>query len=134
VPLTAEYDPEADALYVRLSTGLRARAVEIDESTYVDVDVDGRPVGIEILYPTMGMSLGGVLDRFSLHQQLPAILAAIARTDAPIPIPTYTGGSRMATSIGMTLTIEGTVGACYGPAPRRSLGVTQPDRLIKLPA
>jgi uncharacterized protein YuzE len=133
MPLTAECDPEADALYVHLSAGLRTRAVEIDESTFVDVDGDGYPVGIEILYPTTGISLGGALDRFSLHQQEPAILAAIARLGAPIPIPTYTGGSRMATSVGMTVTVEGTVGA-YRPALQRSVGVTHPDRLIRVPA
>jgi len=51
--VSAEYDPDADALYVRVADGDRARTVEINDVTYVDVDANGRPVGIEVLYPRL---------------------------------------------------------------------------------
>ena len=44
------YDPKADAVYIRLRNG--TIRTEFDESTGValDYDVEGRLVGIEILY------------------------------------------------------------------------------------
>jgi uncharacterized protein YuzE len=111
MPITAEYDREADALYVRLRDGERQRAVEIDDSTYVDVDGDDRPVGIELLYPALGLNLETVVRRFSLEQQLSEILTAIGRTDAPVSPPTMTGGQLLASTSIVTVSIEGTVGA-----------------------
>ena len=78
MPITAEYDREADALYVRLRDGERHHAVEIDDSTYVDVDADERPIGIEILYPSLGLDLQPTVRRFGLEQQLAEIISAIA--------------------------------------------------------
>jgi uncharacterized protein YuzE len=62
MPITAEYDREADALYIRLREGERLRAVEIDETTYIDVDADGHALGIEVLYPSMGLALTEVVS------------------------------------------------------------------------
>src|SRR4051812_6826020 len=116
MPITAEYDREADALYVRLSDGARARAIEVSETTYVDIDTDGRPVGIELLYPSMGIVLDEVLDRFALHPQRPAIVGAITQSGAPVETPTYTGGTHMVSTTVMMLAIEGTVAAAHGVA------------------
>jgi len=44
-----EYDPEADALYLRLKKGRVNETVEIAENVFVDLDAEGEPLGIEIL-------------------------------------------------------------------------------------
>ena len=44
-----DYDLDAHALYVTISNEPVARTVEMDASTFVDVDADGRLVGIEVL-------------------------------------------------------------------------------------
>jgi len=47
---TVEYDPEADAAYVRLAdTKVVAQTVEFDKDIQADLDADGNVVGIEIL-------------------------------------------------------------------------------------
>jgi uncharacterized protein YuzE len=127
MPITASYDREADALYVRLRDGERRRAVEIDETTYVDVDLDDRPLGIEILYPAMGLDVQAIARQFSIEQQLPAIISAIMSTDAPVSPPTMTGGQRLASTSIVMVSVEGTIAAATGG---ESTGVGQPDRLI----
>jgi uncharacterized protein YuzE len=109
--ITAQYDPEADALYVRLRDGERDRAIEIDDALYVDVDAEGRALGIEILYPELGMDLEAVASRFQLHDQLPAIVAAIADTHAPGITPTVTAPDHLVSTSITTYAIEGTVRA-----------------------
>lgn len=42
------YDPQANALYLRFSENEIAETLELSESVYVDVDVDGVPVGLEV--------------------------------------------------------------------------------------
>lgn len=45
-----EYDHEADAVYVDVTSGTQARTVEVEpESIYVDLDAEGRTLGIEFL-------------------------------------------------------------------------------------
>jgi uncharacterized protein YuzE len=44
------YDPEADALYILLRDGIPAKdAVDVEEGVTIDLDSDGRIIGIEIL-------------------------------------------------------------------------------------
>ncbi len=43
------YDPEAGALYVRMREGAVADTIEVEELVYLDVDEDGRPLGIEFV-------------------------------------------------------------------------------------
>ena len=130
--VTAEYDREADALYVRLGAGERARTVEVDDTTYVDVDVDGRPIGIELLYPSLGLRLDLVAQRFQLHQQLPVIAASIARAGAPgVSAPTVTGGTRLASTTITTMVIEGTVGAARDTG---EASVAHAEPPIRIPA
>jgi len=128
MPIAARYDREADALYVTLHEGVRMRTIEIDEATYVDVDRDGRALGIEFLYPAMGVNLEAAAVRFQLHQQLHAIAAVIAQSGAPGPVITMTGatGFLVATSI-TTVAIEGTIPASQAKPVE---GVTHPDRFI----
>lgn len=74
------YDEEADALYVLLVAEPEAaveRTVELGERLHVDIDSQGRPVGIEILYPTQGgVDLAPVRERFGLELRLPFRFAA----------------------------------------------------------
>jgi uncharacterized protein YuzE len=114
MPITAQYDPEADALYLRLADGVRDRTIEVDDVTYIDIDAAGRPLGIELLYPSMGLNLAGALGRLSLETQAPAILAAIEESGAPVPAPTYTGGARIATMMTQMIAVEGTIAATHG--------------------
>lgn len=123
--ITAEYDAEADALYVRLGDGERQRAIEIDDSTYVDVDDVGRAVGLELLYPSLGLNLQEAARRYSLEEQLPRIIAAIVETGAPISPPTMTGGQHLASSAIVTFAVEGTIAATRGGT---SPGVAHADR------
>ena len=48
---TIEYDPEADAAYVRLleKDGNVNETVEFDDGMQADLDAEGRVIGIEIL-------------------------------------------------------------------------------------
>ena len=44
------YDPQADAMYVRLRSGEVDDTLAIGKYIYVDVDEDGVPLGLEILF------------------------------------------------------------------------------------
>ncbi len=128
MPITAQYDREADALYVRLADTSRHRTIEIDETTYIDIDVDGRAVGIELLYPSLGLSLEAAAARVQLHHQVPAICRAITEAGIPGVAPTVTGTSYLASTAITTFAVEGTVAAAGGPvgAP----GITRADKVI----
>ncbi|MBA2277005.1 MAG: DUF2283 domain-containing protein [Chloroflexia bacterium] len=43
------YDAEVDALYLRLREGEVAATIEVEEMVYLDVDNEGRAVGIEFV-------------------------------------------------------------------------------------
>jgi uncharacterized protein YuzE len=45
-----DYDAEADALYIRLRAGDVADTRQADKYIFVDVDEEGIPLGIEILF------------------------------------------------------------------------------------
>ncbi len=45
-----EYDSQADALYIQLRKGKIARTVETSHYIYADVDEEGQPLGLEILF------------------------------------------------------------------------------------
>jgi uncharacterized protein YuzE len=128
--ITALYDREADALYVTLRDGARTRAIEIDEATYIDIDRDGQALGLEFLYPAMGINLDAVVDRFQLHAQRHSIIAAIGGAGAPGPVPTITGTTvgLMSMSIKM-VAVEGTVPASH-MLTSQAIAFTHPDRVI----
>lgn len=44
-----EYDPQADALYIRLAVGLVADTEEVRPGLMLDYDADGKILGIEML-------------------------------------------------------------------------------------
>lgn len=130
MPITAEYDREADALYVRLRDGERLRAVEVDDTTYIDVDADGRALGIEVLYPSMGVHLTEVVTRFSLQHQLPEILTTISASGAPVPPQTMTTGQHLASTATITIAAEGTL---YAGTPLLPTSTSQADHLVRVP-
>jgi uncharacterized protein YuzE len=45
-----DYDPLADAIYIRLRNGEVADTIESGKYIYVDVDEEGMPLGVEILF------------------------------------------------------------------------------------
>ncbi len=45
-----DYDPEADAIYVRLRPGEVDDTLAVGKYVYVDVDREGVPLGLEILF------------------------------------------------------------------------------------
>lgn len=44
-----DYSHDENLLYVALADGPAAETIEIEESVYVDIDADGRPIGIEFV-------------------------------------------------------------------------------------
>jgi uncharacterized protein YuzE len=95
--ITASYDPEADALYVRLSDDERTRTIEVDDVIYIDVAAAGQIVGLELLYPSLGIDAQKIADATRLHGRMTEILAAIAAVGAPLEIPTVTRGGTFTT-------------------------------------
>lgn len=51
-----DYDPEADAIYVHLRNGEVDDTLEVGKYIFVDVDSEGLPLGLEILFA--GRTLG----------------------------------------------------------------------------
>ena len=45
-----DYDPQADAIYVRLRDGIVDDTHEVSKYIYIDVDERGIPLGLEILF------------------------------------------------------------------------------------
>jgi uncharacterized protein YuzE len=74
------YDEEADALYVLLAPEPEAaieRTQELGERLHVDEDANGLPVGVEILYPSLGdVDLEPLRDRYGLDLKVPFRFAA----------------------------------------------------------
>jgi uncharacterized protein YuzE len=85
--IRAEYDPEADALYVRVSDAPVARNIEHDHSIAVDVDDAGDIVGLVILSPRRNSAkLPLIADRLGFLDRLGEIAASIREA---IPPGTY---------------------------------------------
>lgn len=69
---TFQYDPDAEAVYIRMSHGEIAETVEVTELLYIDVDKDGDPIGIEILGVDVSAlaNLPGAQDETELRRLL----------------------------------------------------------------
>jgi uncharacterized protein YuzE len=48
--MKVDYDPQADAIYIQLKEGEIEDTLEVGKNIFVDVDGDGTPLGIEILF------------------------------------------------------------------------------------
>ncbi len=64
--MRAEYDADADALYLYLTDAEVARTVEVGASTMVDLDASGSVVGIEVLDPDRLWPLPEILKRWEI--------------------------------------------------------------------
>jgi len=57
-----EYDREVDALYVRLQEKYIDRTVEIEEGLNIDLDENGRLIGLEVLDATERYTLADIFN------------------------------------------------------------------------
>jgi len=57
-----EYDREVDALYIRLQEKYVARTVEIEEGLNLDLDENGKLIGLEVLDATERYSLTDIFN------------------------------------------------------------------------
>lgn len=57
-----EYDREVDALYVRLQEKYVARTIEIEEGLNLDLDENGKLIGLEVLDATARYSLTDIFN------------------------------------------------------------------------
>lgn len=57
-----EYDREIDALYIRLQQKYVARTVEIEEGLNLDLDENGKLIGLEILDATDRYPLADIFN------------------------------------------------------------------------
>lgn len=81
----ADYDREADALYIQLRDGEVARTIEVDDSRILDLADDGTVVGIEVLYPAENLAIASLSREYGFEHLLDAIDDAVAaKLGAPI--------------------------------------------------
>jgi uncharacterized protein YuzE len=57
-----EYDKEVDALYIRLQERYVAKTLEIQNGINIDIDEDGKLVGLEVLDATDRYGLSDVFN------------------------------------------------------------------------
>jgi uncharacterized protein YuzE len=57
-----EYDREVDALYIRLQEKYVARTVEIEEGLNLDLDENGKLIGLEVLDATERYTLADIFN------------------------------------------------------------------------
>jgi uncharacterized protein YuzE len=65
-----EYDREVDALYIRLQQKYVARTVEIEEGLNLDLDENGKLIGLEILDATDRYPLADIFNISTENQVL----------------------------------------------------------------
>lgn len=70
-----EYDPEADALYIRLTKdesghGEVSHTRELDEQRRVDIGEADEVIGVEILWASQGFTLAGLPQRREIGEAL----------------------------------------------------------------
>lgn len=91
------FDIDADALYVQISTEPVARTADLDQGSLVDLDAEGRVVGLEIIAPARRWPIEDFLQRFEVPLDAVATLRSIyqlapGRDTHPQPI---TGGGQV---------------------------------------
>ena len=57
-----EYDKEVDALYIRLQEKYVARTLEIEEGLNLDLDEEGKLIGLEVLDATERYTLSDIFN------------------------------------------------------------------------
>jgi uncharacterized protein YuzE len=86
----ADYDSEADALYVRLTDGRVARSMELGDCVVVDLDADGQARGVEIISPgypfARYLAMAAVRYGIDAAAVTAAAVASIAAADRTVKI------------------------------------------------
>ena len=60
--MKVEYDKEADAVYIYLQQKEVAKTIELSEIVKVDLDEEGKLIGIEVLNATKRYSLSDIFN------------------------------------------------------------------------
>ena len=68
--LKYEYDQEADAIYIYISDVQYAYGKDLDEDRRIDYDINGQPIGVELL----SVSEGVIPDDLPCQNQIEQIL------------------------------------------------------------
>jgi uncharacterized protein YuzE len=91
----ADYDSEADALYVRLTDRRVARSIEFGHCVVVDLDPDGQARGVEIISPAYPFARYLVLAALRCGIDAAAVTAAavacVAAADRTVHIEVRSG-------------------------------------------
>lgn len=73
------YDPQADAIYIRLREGEVDNTLSVGKYIYADVDENGVPLGLEILFASRVMANKELTTvSFNVSQILPAYQAVVS--------------------------------------------------------
>jgi len=92
----ADYDSEADALYVRLTYGRVERCAELGDLVVVDLDARGAAIGVEIISPgypfARYLAMAAVRYGIDAAAVTAAAVACIAAADRTVHIEV--GGAR----------------------------------------
>lgn len=95
-----------------------AQTVEFDDSHLVDLDAEGRAVGVEVLTPE-DLKIEAMAEQFQFSDQVPAILDQIRRVLAP--------QTTTAVSSGAPIVVEGSSSSTWSrEADARSEGQFSP--------
>lgn len=82
--MRADYDSEADALYVRITDERIARSIELGDCVVVNLDALGRARGVEIISPGVPFAAYLRLAALRFGIDAPAVTAAaVASVAAP---------------------------------------------------
>jgi uncharacterized protein YuzE len=66
-----KYDKKVDAGYILLRDGVeRAYGQQLDDARYVDIGVDGKPIGIELLGVSRGVDTRGLPQQAEVEKLL----------------------------------------------------------------
>jgi uncharacterized protein YuzE len=100
-PMRLKYDEEANALYVYILDDVKpTHGEQIDAGTIVDLDDDGRVVGIEILNPARPWPVDEIAERFDLGMAETLLLRSISRENEPFPFGVRTEAAATLTRVG----------------------------------
>lgn len=64
------YDPEADAVYIRLRDLPYAFGEDLDHARHIDYAADRKPIGVELLNVSKGVNLEDLPERSALARAL----------------------------------------------------------------
>jgi len=84
-----KWDTEADALYIALASAEWDHTDEIEDGTYVYLDAQGNPTGIEVHHPDRSWPLDHILTHYSVSKQTAKELRAYFPQPTLLPPPAH---------------------------------------------